>query len=70
MNDTQTGDYIIQYYTKRGKKQKDFTEVHTGSLMESKELGEETIESQGKDPLIHSFTIDKRIVNSLDKEKY
>jgi len=70
MNDTQTGDYIIQYYTKQGKKQKDFTEVYTGSLMESIELGEENIESQGANPMIHSFSVDLRVFNSLDPNKF
>jgi len=70
MCDIAQGDYILHYYTKKGTKIKDLTEVHKGSRMDAKEIGEETIESQGPDPVVHSYTIDMRMFNSLDGDKF
>jgi len=65
-----TGDYIIQYYTAKGSKLKELKESHSGGLMEAKEMGEETIESQGANPMVHSFSVDLRVFNSLDPNKF
>ena len=65
---TKTGDYIIQYYSDIGSKIKNLTET-SDSLTDSINMAEETIiveEAIGKEVIPKSFTVDRRVFNSLD----
>lgn len=66
-----TGDHIIHFYTEKGEKIKNLTEVCNGGLLESKELAKDVIEIERTlDKPIQpvSITIDRRIYNSKDED--
>jgi len=68
---TKTGNYIIQYYSDIGSKIKNLTET-SNSLTDSIDMAEETIiveEAMSKGVIPRSFTVDRRVFNSLD-ERY
>jgi hypothetical protein len=62
-----TGQYIIKMYDKYGtpiKQKEEVTETYTQSLA----IGRQVV---AKDPDVTSFTVDRRLFNSLDiREKY
>ena len=63
-----TGEYLIKYYTRVGSKIPELTETAL-SIMAAKEMAEETIIieealNSGHNPV--SFTVDRRVYNSLD----
>lgn len=62
------GQYIIQYYNRVGTKIKDLTGP-SDTYTNSKEMGEETIAlaEEGEDVKPTSFTVDRRLYNSMDK---
>lgn len=64
----ETGEYLIQFYNRVGARIKDISEVET-TLTGAREAGEDTIilEEIYKDSRAVSFTVDRRIFNSLDK---
>ena len=59
----ETGEYIIEYYSEKGKKLKDHTEI-AKSFIDAKEAGSD-IEFVIDE--VDSFTIDLRMFNSKDK---
>ena len=59
----ETGNYIIQYYTEKGQKLKDITELAT-SYMDAKAAGSDIKFAREE---VDSFTIDLRMFNSKDK---
>jgi len=63
-----TGQYIIYYYNNKGSKLKDIAET-CNKLTDARELAEETLESS-EDLWYNavSYTIDRRLINSLDEE--
>ena len=66
------GDYVTYFYTNKGAKIKDLTEVTTLGLEDAKEMGEETIiieHTLDHEPKPETFTIDRRIYNSADEGK-
>lgn len=61
----ETGDYIVKCYDKYGTPQKDKTLIRK-TLTESMDYGELVLENNKK---IKSFSVDRRIYNSLDKDE-
>jgi len=59
-----TGEYVISVHNKYGEKMKDLTTIEAGGLIASKEVGEALVASEKK---AKSFSIDRRVFNSLDK---
>jgi len=67
----ESGEHLIQFYTKKGAKIKDLTEVTSQGLIDAKEIAEETIiieKALESEMQPASFTIDRRIFNSLDNQ--
>ena len=62
---TETGEYIIQYYSRKGTKLKDLTET-AECLLYAEDLAKETLHM---DSLAKSYTIDLRLQNSMDSPK-
>jgi len=61
-----TGNYLIQYYNKKGTKLKSLTE-EAFTLMGAREVAEEAKESTNETWAdVVSYTIDRRLANSLD----
>ncbi len=60
----ETGDYKVFFYDKYGRKMKGFEGGATTNVA-AKQLGVETIDF---DEEAVSFTIDRRVFNSLDKD--
>lgn len=58
---TETGNYIITFYARKGKKLRQHTRFRS-SLTRAKELGELFLGIGDR----HSFTVDRRLHNSED----
>ena len=65
-SEVETGEYIITYYTRKGAKLRSITET-ADTYISAREIGEESIASQEEDWLhATSYTIGRRMYNSLD----
>ena len=66
----ESGEYLVQFYSRKGTKIRELTEKVT-SLTEARALGEDILILEHhleKVPLAVSFTVDRRVHNSIDKQ--
>ena len=59
---TETGEYTITFYNRKGSKLRDKTLV-VGYLTQARERGRE---ERAADKELASFTVDRRVYNSMD----
>ena len=64
MASIENGEYCIKFYNKKGGRLKDYTDYSYG-ILASIDIGNVTIDDSSNNCI--SFTVDRRIYNSLDK---